>query len=109
MYFNRRHRARILPILDKNTPVWVRTGKRQVPGTIISKTQMPRSYTIQTSSGVVRRNRYHLAPRLGGQPQTDVGVHVETETAFPQEPASEETSDTGEQRTVPRSPIQTRL
>ena len=109
MYFNLRHKVRTLPILNKNTPVWVQTGKRQVPGTIISRTQMPRSYTVQTSSGEVHRNRCHLAPRLGEQLQTNNGVRVETEMAFPEGPASEGTSDTGEQRTVPRSPIQTCL
>ena len=65
MYYNRRHWVRTLPILNMTTPVWVWTRKRQVPGIVISRTQMPRYYTVQTSPGEVRRNCCHLAPRLG--------------------------------------------
>ena len=52
------HRA---PSLIADNPVWVRMGDRQVPGRVITSSITPRSYII---SGQVRRNYYHLTPRL---------------------------------------------
>ena len=107
--FNRRHRTRSLPMLSTNTPVWVRTGRQQVPGTIVSKSHMPRSYTVRTSSGLVRRNRHHLAPRIGGPSQYYRDVDLEIDTPLPEEPISEGAANATEDQTVPRPPIRTRL
>ena len=62
--FNRRHCTRPLSELPPHTLVWVRTGKQQEPGQIITKTTAPRSYIMETATGRKRRNRHHLAPRL---------------------------------------------
>jgi len=62
--FNHGHCTRSLPELPLCTPVWVKTGKQQEPGQIITKTMAPRSYIVKTASGRKHRNRHHLAPRL---------------------------------------------
>ncbi|KAL5006376.1 hypothetical protein ScPMuIL_015182 [Solemya velum] len=56
--FNRAHRATNLATLNPHDTVWVKTGGF---GTVKEKVS-DRSYNIQTSSGVVRRNRRHLVP-----------------------------------------------
>ena len=38
----------------------MRTENIQKPGTVVSATDTPRSYVVSTTSGQVRRNRYHL-------------------------------------------------
>ena len=88
--FNRRHRTRPLSIFNKDTSVWVRTGKKQVPGTIVSKSHMPRSYAVQTSSGIVRRNRFHLVPRLRDPMQNHTDADVDIDIASPDQPSSDE-------------------
>ena len=64
-YFDRRHRAQILPELPKNNPVWVKspTTHEVVVMQKFNGQQGKgdeRSYLVQTPSGVQRRNRLHL-------------------------------------------------
>ena len=56
--FNRRHRAINLPLLKEGDCVWVKDQHRS--GTIIEKTQNPRSYIVGTEKGEIRRNRSAL-------------------------------------------------
>ena len=51
-------------VLPENSPVWVRTGNTQVPGRVIFTATTPRSYVVSTPTGIIRRNRQHLNPRL---------------------------------------------
>jgi len=75
-----------------------------VPGTIVSKSHMPRFYAAQTSSGIVRRNRLHLVPRLRDPIQNYTDADVDIDIAFPDQPSSDEPAN-AEVRS--RSPIQT--
>ncbi len=59
-YYNRRHRARPLSVLQPGQNVWLPLEKMQ--GSVVSQTSAPRSYLIGTEDGVIRRNRAHLRP-----------------------------------------------
>ena len=107
--FDHRHRTRPLPAFSKHTSVWVRTGRKQIPGTIVSKTLMPRSYVVRTSSGIVRRNCHHLAPRLRDPKQNNKETEIGFDETLPDEPLRNEAADTAQDQTGPRSPIRTRL
>ena len=61
--FDLRHRARPLPPLEHGQNVWVRTDGRVDPGQVVNPTSAPRSYMVETSSGMVRRNQVHVTPR----------------------------------------------
>ena len=61
--YDRSHRARSLPDLADDTPVWVRTDDSQQRGKIVSTSNEPRSYIVSTPTGQVRRNRQHIVPR----------------------------------------------
>ena len=63
--YNRQHRVRPVPTLPDDTPVWVNTQGRQVPGRVITTADTPRSYVVEVPSGQVRRNRaaVHLVQR----------------------------------------------
>ena len=56
--FDRRHSAKSLPDLFPGDPVWLPSKK--VEGTVIDKAGTPRSYTVATPNGQLRRNRRHL-------------------------------------------------
>jgi transposase InsO family protein len=56
--FNKRHRAKDLPILNPGDQVWIRDQKRD--GQIVDQTAEPRSYLVKTAQGTVRRNRSAL-------------------------------------------------
>ena len=43
-----------------DTVVWVNTQGKQVPGTIVTNFNTPRSYIVSKPSGKVRQNRYHI-------------------------------------------------
>ena len=60
--FDKRHRATPLTNIPEDTAVFVRTGDRQVPGTVVSSAPAPRSYLVNTPTGQVRRNRRDLVP-----------------------------------------------
>ena len=44
--FDKRHRARPLPLLLDKTPVWVNTQGHQTPGQVVGPANTPRSYVI---------------------------------------------------------------
>ncbi|UYV78565.1 K02A2.6-like, partial [Cordylochernes scorpioides] len=49
-----------LPPLQQGDSVWIRD--QRVEGTVLHKSEEPRSYWVQTPQGEVRRNRLHLTP-----------------------------------------------
>ena len=55
--FDSRHKARNLPPLKKGDVVWIPSHK--CTGKVITEVA-PRSYTVQTSKGTLRRNRRQL-------------------------------------------------
>ena len=57
-----RHRVHPSPPLSEDTPVWVKTQDRQIPGRIITSAAIPRSYIVDTSTGHVWRNSQHIVP-----------------------------------------------
>lgn len=64
---NRRHKTYLLPRLNIGDHVWVSDAKER--GTVLRTANTPKSFLIETPSGVLRRNRYHLtktpvAPRI---------------------------------------------
>ena len=91
-HFDRRHRATELPTFSDDEPVFVTTarGSASTPGRIL-QTPRDRSYEVQTSSGVVRRNRSYIHSR-------------------PEESGTSEVSDPENNPTNSgRSPVVTRL
>ena len=60
--YDTHHRARPLPELADDTPVWVRTENSQQRGRVVSTSDEPRSYDVSTPTGQVRRNRQHMVP-----------------------------------------------
>ena len=62
-YYNRKHSSRPLAVLKKGDQVRIKTGKDDEwgrPAVVIGTANTPRSYNVQTETGVVRRNRRHL-------------------------------------------------
>lgn len=57
--YNRRHKTYLLPRLNIGDHVWVSDSKER--GTVLKTANTPRSYLIETPSGVLHRNRCHLA------------------------------------------------
>ena len=49
--------------LSEGTPVWISTQGNQSLDTVSQQLESPRSYTVDTSTGHVRRNRRHLRCR----------------------------------------------
>lgn len=60
--FDTRHAAKHLRALKGGEEVWVQDAK--VWATVLSPAQRPRSYVVQTSNGVLVRNRRHLVPSV---------------------------------------------
>ncbi|UYV70961.1 hypothetical protein LAZ67_8001260, partial [Cordylochernes scorpioides] len=58
--YDKRHDVHSLPPLQQGDSVWIRD--QRVEGTVLHKSEEPRSYWIQTPQGKVRRNRLHLTP-----------------------------------------------
>ena len=56
--FNQHHCARNLLPLSEGDKVWIPDHKAK--GTVVGDASTPRSYQIQTSSGLLRRKRRHL-------------------------------------------------
>ena len=44
----------------EGTPVWISTQGNQSPGTVSQQLESPRSYTVDTPTGQVKRNRRNL-------------------------------------------------
>ena len=49
--------------LSEGTPVWISTQGNNSPGTVSQQLESPRSYTVDTPTGQVRRNRRHFRCR----------------------------------------------
>ena len=62
-YYDQRHCTHTAVKLLEGTPVWVSTQGNQSPGTVTQQLEVPRSYTVQTPTGQVRRNRRDLRLR----------------------------------------------
>ena len=60
--YDRYHKARPLPELADDTPVWIKTKNSQQSGRIVSASSEPRSYVVSTPTGQTRRNRSHVVP-----------------------------------------------
>ncbi|KAL1446646.1 hypothetical protein MTO96_044509 [Rhipicephalus appendiculatus] len=61
--FNRRHADRTLRPLQAGERVWVQDVNS--PAIILGPAQRPRSYVVETPTGVLQRNRKHLVPTTG--------------------------------------------
>lgn len=66
--YDKRHRVCSQAPLPEDTQVLVKTGDRITSGTIESPAETPRSYVVETPSGMLRRNRSHLIPLNGDPP-----------------------------------------
>ena len=90
--FDSRHKSRELTPLSPGDSVWV--TDQQTPGTVVQLSS-PRSYQIQTSSGMLCRNRRHINPLQNSpsdgiiEPDQDVVI---TESP-PPEPDSQVTTE----------------
>ena len=91
--FDKRHRTRPLPELPVYTEVWTTTNRQPTEGIVATHPITPRSYTVSTSCGTVRWNRSQL--NVIPQP------NLQEKPTPPQDPPTQE-------RTLTRSPIQTR-
>ena len=72
--FNSRHKTSLLPQLQRGDDVWIRDQGRT--GTVVDKSNSPRSYLVETEKGVVRRNRSALTSTTPSKSN----VSVENET-----------------------------
>lgn len=76
--FNARHRSKNLSDLSVGDYVWV-TDLR-VYAKVIKKLGEPRSYLIESNSGIYRRNRWHLIPAPYHKPQQFIPTLAPPET-----------------------------
>lgn len=60
--FDRRHKAKSLPLIPDSSEVWITSNRsKPIKGRVARQVENPRSYEIETEDGeTVRRNRYHL-------------------------------------------------
>ena len=58
--YDRHHQVKTLPHIPENTSVWVTTEGKRIPGQVVTRTEEPQSYLVETPGGVLRRNRHHL-------------------------------------------------
>ncbi len=72
--YDRQHRVRELPDIPENTEVWVNTKGHQIRGQVTAPAGTPRSYLVDTPSGLLRRNRHHLIVIPNSSPATSVNV-----------------------------------
>ena len=82
-HYDRRHKAHDLPEFSDDTPVFIRNGgsSNVVPGRIVNVAG-PRSYNVETPTGLSRRNRSHLNYR----PVDDVPQSVEPQSSVVRSP-----------------------
>ena len=102
--FDHRHGVRLLSALPTGTKVWVKSGKHQIAGRIVSPAGTPRSYIVSTPSGQIRRNRHHLNIRKENL-DSDISLELETSTPVAEGPA---TTPRSVPPIVTRSPVRTR-
>ena len=75
--FDRHNQVHSLPDIPDNTDVWVTMADRPTRGHVVSSSKAPRSYTVRTPSGTVRRNRHHLRVLPSYSPPTAQPVGTE--------------------------------
>lgn len=90
--FDKRHSAKVLPHIPPGERVWLPDQK--VEGTVVANAGTPRSYTVKTPSGHLRRNRRHLN-LLPGTPKAD---------SDPGGPDTSSTPPVGEKTNTPAHP-----
>ena len=56
----RDNRTQSLEDIPEDTKVWITSEGDRVEGRVVSPAKSPRSYVVDTPTGVVRRNRQHL-------------------------------------------------
>ena len=72
-FFNRRHSASPLPTLQPGDTVRIKTDKEKEwsdEATVVGEAESPRSFRVQTSKGILRRNRRHLMAVPGTEDMT---------------------------------------
>ena len=79
--FDLRHRAKDLPAIPDDTEVWITTDSGPVSGRVISPTDRPRSYVVETPSGQIERNQSQLTVALRENLETNHQPQTETETS----------------------------
>lgn len=87
--FNLRHRTKDLPVLVQGQRVWIRTA--QTTATVQGPASTPRSYTVETDQGSLRRNRAHLTVL----PERSLSCSDETETVPRQTDSGETVTRSG--------------
>lgn len=84
--FDNHHRAKPLPPIPNDAPVWFDSNGKKTSGRIVSQTSMPRSYVVQTDTGQFRRNRCHLnqaptpSPVIGNSQSENTQVMTRSRT-----------------------------
>ena len=58
--YDGRHHATEIPLIPDDSKVWVTSGQEATRGRIVSLAPTPRSYLVETPSGLIRRNQQHL-------------------------------------------------
>ena len=58
--FDKQHRTKDSDTIPSDTTVWITSEGEKAPATVVSSANSPRSYLVETPSGMVRRNRIHL-------------------------------------------------
>jgi len=58
--YDRRHKVTEMPLIPDDSEVWVTSGQGATRGRVVSPAPTPRSYLVETSSGIIRRNQQHL-------------------------------------------------
>ena len=71
-YYDQRIRTQTAVKLPEGTPVRVSTQGNQSPGTVTQQLEAPRSYTVQTPTGQIRRDmRLRSKSTTGKSPEMD--------------------------------------
>ena len=104
--YDLQHRTRSADVLPENSPVWVRTENTLVPGRVISTATTPRSYVVSTPTGIIRRNRQHLNPRLNTtDSNSDIDVDLSQDSpSINSQPERDETMTRTQTGTQIRAP-----
>ena len=120
-YYNRRYSPWSLPTLTKGDQVRIKTEKNDAygePAVVVGTAKTPRSYDVQTETGILRRNRRHLLhiPRDKREKRKEDKDEVLGSTHKPTEEKSppyinEESSRNAETpvETIPSPPAQNRM
>jgi len=83
--FDKRYRTSEWATLPNNSEVWVTSGREPVRGRVVAAADTPRSYLVNTPSGVIRRNQQHLraVPESSDNTSPDPVEENRSEDALP--------------------------